>query len=193
MLCPYKQKNNSTDKTDKPRIRCSECCKAKHEWHLERLYKDLAEAKFALKKIEGTNRYKWNNCKHEYKDEFAKFKGLNNTEKCQINLFLRGFDVEDIEGYLGMKHIRPTLSKNIYRWVEFITGRQIKDWGRILVYLERHVEPTYRKDYSKDVELILKKLLNITLALPAGEMKKKGISLEDIKRKLKELGFEDDN
>ncbi len=139
---------------------CGVCDRIGQEWHIEKLLEDLGEAKFACNYIknnshtqtidiissgwERTAKFEWERQAFTEEIVLARniYRGLSPKEKCIIYLFLKGYNVENIQKYLHLGDIRPDLSRGIYRWMRFLTS---KDFGNNANFIRYYLQDYERK------------------------------------------------
>ncbi|MDJ1173062.1 NACHT domain-containing protein [Roseofilum capinflatum] len=112
--------------------------RASQVWLLEELYRDLGTAKQAYDSKQPPT--------------------LEDQEKEFLRGLLCGHDAKEIGQvlHLSEKHVRTELSRKIYRYVEQLTGRKVKHWSEVPLFLEQYRRggitwPTYSALRSIDL------------------------------------------
>lgn len=204
--CPYREENKEKfSQENEEELECSKCPLAEQDWDLDRLFKDLKEAKFACETLDLGNKNKnknknkeinqieWKKIRYEYEELFNKFKGLNARERCETTLFLRGYDPNDIADHLRIDAKdkgRSQRSRGLNMWVSLITRRKVQDWAQIPLYLEHNDQASYRKNHQVESKSVSEQEVEITLKISKEELAAKGLSLDEFKEKLANLGIE---
>jgi hypothetical protein len=112
-------------------INCKECVKVEKQWNIKRVIEDLTQAK----------------CQH-----------LTKSEICWLRLLIYGLSPEEIAQKLSLanSHIKSALSTSIYRYVENLTGRKLKKYSQVRLFLqeaEKYEKIEFELEIGKEIKL----------------------------------------
>ena len=129
------------------KLLCTVCPQADKDWDLDRLFSDMGFIKAILNR---TNYESINDISDEdWEYGQQNRQELKPKEKCWLCLLLQGYDVEKIEQYLALSHIKGDLSRGIYKWVYLLTEKKITNWAQVPNHLHHNVSPKVGSSYRK--------------------------------------------
>lgn len=112
---------NSDQTCPKSNTPCNNCPQVGREWDMSRLLEDLNHAKTECLSSQVNS---------------IEVKNLTPTEVCWLRLLLFGLNPTEIAHKLSSTSPRSELSRTLYKYIETLTKKQIKNWARVRLYLE---------------------------------------------------------
>lgn len=112
---------NSDLTCPKSNFPCNNCPQVVRKWDMSRLLEDLERAKTEY---------------FSSKVNSAEIKRLTPTEICWLHLLLFGLNPNEIARQLSRSSPRSELSRTLYKYIETLTEKKIKNWAQVRLYLE---------------------------------------------------------
>lgn len=137
---------NSDQTCPKSNTPCNNFPQVEREWDMSRLLEDLNHAKTECLSSQVTS---------------AEIKKLTPTEICWLHLLLFGLNFSEIAGKLSRTSPRSELSRTLYKYIETLTGKKIKNWVQVRLYLENQ---GYRIERPSD-DINTSRLIRLTMRL----------------------------